>query len=428
MGYFDIKTEEVKYTGSLLPKQGMAYQDVIGELETLERAEADELHGHLMLYKFSLPHHKEVANISQEAHNLFLKKNGLFDAVLPGFAKIEKEVKYMAAEILNGDENTRVNITSGGTESIYCALNAARQWANVHKPEITAPEIVAPVSVHAAFSKWCRFAGIHLKRVPLGEDFRADVDAMEEAITDNTIAVVGSAPCWPYGLFDPIEALAALAQKHNLWMHSDCCLGGYLSPWVEKLGYNLPPYDFRVKGVCSISADLHKYGYSTKPCSTVLYRNEALHAFHSVDVDDWPCGTYHSEGILGSRPAGPVASAWAVMKFLGGKGYMDLAQRTMDVRKRYVDGINSIDGLTCWDTDLSVIVFETGELDMFSVLSGMFEQGFVALPVYEPLLIQICPDPVDDASVDHVIKKLREIAKGVKNGKITADFLINLMT
>ncbi len=427
MGYFDVKTTDFEYTGSLLPKKGKSYEETLAELEAMEKIEADELHGHLMLYKFSLPQHEEVGKIAKEAHLRYLKKNALFDTVLPGFAKMEKEVKFMAAEILNGDKDTRVNMTSGGTESIYCAMHAAREWARVNKPDISEPEIVAPYSVHAAFSKWCRFTGIKLKRIPLGADYRADVGAMENAISKNTIAIVGSSPCWPYGLFDPIADLAELAQKHNLWMHSDCCLGGYLSPWVEKLGYKLPPCDFRVPGVCSISADLHKYGYSTKPCSTVLYKNEELHKYHQCDVEDWPCGTYHSEGILGSRPAGPIASAWAVMNYLGEEGYLSLAKRTMEVRQRYIDGINSIEDFKCWETDLSVIVFETGELDMLSVLSGIFQKGFVALPVFEPPLVQICPDPVDDDFVDRVLEMLKETRNGVRSGAITADFLFELM-
>jgi len=427
MGYFDLKTGDFEYTGTLFPKQGKSFVEITSELDALEEIEADELHGHLMLYKFSLPQNKEVGKIAKEAHMRFINKNALYDAVLPGYAKMEKEVKFMVAEILNGDKDTRVNITSGGTESIYCALHAAKEWARAHKPEVKEPEIVAPYSVHAAFSKWCHFTGLNLKRVPLGPDHRGDTKAIEKAITENTIAIVGSSPCWPFGLYDPIEEFAELANKHNLWMHSDCCLGGYLAPWVEKLGYDLPPYDFRVPGVHSISADLHKYGYSTKPCSTVLYRNEELQKFHWCDVDDWPSGNYHSESILGSRSAGPVASAWAVMNYLGEEGYMSLAKRTMEVRQRYIEGIDRIENFKCWETDLSVIVFETGKLDMLSVLSGLFLKGLVALPVFNPPLIQICPDPVNDEFVDYALERLKEINDGVKSGEITSEPLLELM-
>ncbi len=415
MGYYDgeNKIATILESISTLPRTGKSREEIEEMLDRLNETDANYDEGHAVLYTFTLPWH-ELSQISQMAYIKYMKKNALLDDLFPSIKKMEDDIKSICANLLHGDRNTRVNLTSGGSESIYSALHAARQWAREHHPEITDPEIVVPYSIHAAFSKWCRYTGLSIKRVPLGPDYRADVDAMEKAITPNTILIGGSAPCWSYGLFDPIDRLAELAEKHSLWMHSDCCLGGYLSPFVERLGHRLPPYDFRVEGVHSISADLHKFGWAAKPLSTVLYRDEELQKYHYCNVDDWPSGMYHSEAIMGSRSAGPIASAWAVMNYLGEEGYLKLAQHLMENRKRYIDGINSIDELKCWDNDLCIIVFETGKLDTFSLLGGMYERKAYVFPIMEPPLIQICPDPVGIAQIDYFINKLRDAVSDLK--------------
>ena len=354
-----------------------------------------------------------------------MKKNMLVRELAPGLQKLEQEVKRMSIEMLGLPEGTRANITSGGSESIYCGINAAYQWAKDNKPEIAEPEIVIPYSAHAAFSKWCHYTGIGIKRVPLGADYRADVKAMEEAITPNTIFLAASAPCWPYGLFDPIEDIATLGEKHGLWVHVDACIGGYQAAFVEKLGTKFPKWRIgTMPGVCSMSADLHKHAYAAKPCSTIFFRDKKLQEYHWFHPADWPCGPYSTEALMGSFPAASVASAWTVMNFLGEGGYTELAQATLDARSRYVEGINAIEGLRCWDTDLSVLVFETGDLDTLAIMSGLFERQAFVFPIYQPMLIQLAVDPVSSEVIDCFLNDLREVAHGVREGKITSEPLM----
>lgn len=175
-----------------------------------------------------------------------------------------------------------------------------------------------------------------------------------------------------------------------------------------------------------MSADLHKHAYSAKPCSTIFFKNKELQEYHWFHPADWPSGPYDTEAMLGSTTAGSVASAWAVMKLLGEEGYLELAQKMLDARKRYIDGINNIKGLKTWDSDLCVLVFETGELDAVSVISGFFERGIPVLPIYQPMLIQLALDPVPAEVVDNFLRNLSEIVDGVRAGKITADFLAKL--
>lgn len=405
----------------IFPRKGLSRRKVEAQLAEFRRMDTDAAHGRLTVDMHMGT--EEVNKVALRAFNMFFHRNAFLAEYETGMRQMQREVLAMAVEILKGGEDARANITSGGTDSIFCAMHAARQWARDKKPEVKAPEIVVPFSGHAAFNKSCRYLDIKEVRVPVGGDYRADVQAMEKAITPNTIALVGSAPCWPFGVIDPIDELGKLAQKRGLWLHSDCCVGGYISPWLEKLGMKLPRYDFRVPGVSSISADIHKHGYAAKPCSTVLYRSEDLQKYHWVPVEDWPVGHYQTQSLVGSRPAGALAAAWAVMKHLGEKGYVALAKRSLEVKKRMEEGIASIEDFWCIKNDSLLILYRSDTLDMLCVMGGMVERGYFPFGTFNPPFVQINAEPVSDEVVDAYLADLREVAKGVREGKITAQAL-----
>jgi sphinganine-1-phosphate aldolase len=400
MGYFG-SDHSITFESDVFPKKGLTEQEVMDQLDEFGSRDVDEISGHSIVYGTQLMNHMDAARISKLANMKFVKKNMLYKELMPGTERMTIEVKRMILEMLNFPEGARIRLTSGGSESLYCAINAAYQWARQERPEIKEPEIVAPYTIHAAYSKWCHFTGIKLKRVPLGGDFRADVAAMEKAITPNTFMITGSAPCWPYGLYDDLESIGKLAEKHNIWMHVDACLGGFLAPFVEKAGQTLPVWNFRIPSVKSISADLHKYGFSCKPLSSITYRSEEWEQYHDFTPADWPDGPYTTEAICGSTTAGPIASAWAVMQFLGDDGYTELARRCMEVKKRYTEGINSIDGCHSWHSDLTPMVYQVPEgMDLFAVMGGLFERNAYCLPGFQPPVIKIIIDPVTDEVVD----------------------------
>ncbi|MCX5772894.1 MAG: aminotransferase class V-fold PLP-dependent enzyme [Candidatus Hydrogenedentes bacterium] len=427
MGYFG-EGQDVTFDGPVFPTRGGTVEGVLAALDEVYGMDADPVRGHVMFYATTLMEGHPATEVCRRAYAKYMKKNMLVREIAPGLQRLEQEVKRMAIELLGLPDGTRVNMTSGGSESLYCGINAAYQWAKDVKPEITQPEIVIPYSAHAAFSKWCHYTGIKIKRVPLGPGYRANVEAMEEAITPNTIMLAGSAPCWPYGLYDPIESIAALAEKRGLWMHVDACIGGYQAAFVEKLGVKLPNWRIgQIPGVCSMSADLHKHAYAAKPLSTIFFKNKELQKYHWFHPADWPSGPYATEALMGSFPASSVASAWAVMKYLGEEGYIELAKATLEARKRYVEGINSVDGMRCWDTDLCVLLFETGALDTLAVMAGLFERQSFVFPIYQPMLIQVAVDPVSVEVTDTFVRTLREVAQGVREGKITSEPLMKLM-
>jgi glutamate/tyrosine decarboxylase-like PLP-dependent enzyme len=244
---------------------------------------------------------------------------------------------------------------------------------------------VAPVSAHPGFDKAAHYLCMKVRRVPLRTDFRADVRAMGAAVTPNTILMVGSAPTFPHGVFDPIPELAALARERNLWLHVDACVGGFLAPFVRRLGYPIPPFDFAVEGVRSMSADLHKYGFAAKGASVMLLADQALRQHLVFEFDNWPRGKYAVATFAGSRPGGAIAAAWAVMRYLGVEGYTRLARTIMEARERLEKGIGAIEGLYVVGTpELSVMGVGARGLDIFAIAEQMTKKGWFVSTMSEP--------------------------------------------
>jgi glutamate/tyrosine decarboxylase-like PLP-dependent enzyme len=229
-----------------------------------------------------------------------------------------------------------------------------------------------------------------------------------EAINENTVMVAASAPSWHYARIDPIADIAAVAQDAGLWMHVDGCIGTYLSPFLEKLGHELPPWDFRVPGVMSISGDLHKFGYCPKPASTIFWRDVALQDYHYVAIDDPFLGPYKMAGFSGSRGAGPIFAAWAVMNYLGEEGYLRLTRRLLELKARFKEGVEAIEGLRLWDVDVMPLHFHSEKAPTSAVYQGMQDRGWAILGLVMPEAITICADPsLSDDDVDLFLTDLR---------------------
>ena len=209
-----------------------------------------------------------------------LHENSLNTAAFPSLREIQSEVVGWTAGLLHGPETAAGFLTSGGTESIQCAVLAARERGRAERG-VTAPQIVVAESAHAAFHKSAHLFDMRIAVTPVREDWRADVEAMASAVGPDTVLVVGSAPQYPQGVIDPIPEIAELASTVGANCHVDACMGGFVLPFVERIGRNVPPWDFRVDGVHSISADIHKLGYAPKGVSVILHRTKQLRAFQT---------------------------------------------------------------------------------------------------------------------------------------------------
>lgn len=311
---------------------------------------------------------EEVHQVAQQAYNLFFSENGLNPTAFPSLRRMETEVIAMSAALLGGDEETAGNMTSGGTESILLSVLTAREWAKIHRPSVQVPEIILARSAHPAFAKAAHYFGLKIINTAVLPDLRADVAAVRKAVTPDTILIVGSAPSYPHGVVDPIGSLAEVAQEHGILCHVDACVGGFMLPFVHRLGYPVPAFDFQVPGVTSISADLHKYGYAAKGASVILYRHKEIRRFQMFAEIEWPGGIYASPTLAGTRPGGSIAAAWAVMQHLGEEGYCRIARQVMEATEILRQGIEDIEGVqVLGDPVMSLMALGSTTLNIYEI-------------------------------------------------------------
>lgn len=358
-----------------LPARGTPPAELFAEMRAAKREDADWHGGRT----WSLVYHASdaVDDVVAEAHALFLFENALNPRAFPSLKRFETEVISMTAALLNGP-HARGSMTSGGSESILLAVKTARDRARAER-DVDRPTVVAPLSAHPAFDKAAHFCDVEMVHTGLRDDFRADVGAVADAVDERTCLVVGSAFGYPHGVVDPIPELAAVAADTGVSMHVDACLGGFILPFLERLGHPVPPFDFRVDGVTSMSADVHKYGFTAKGASVLLHRDRALYAHQPYGYDGWPGGLYGTRGVQGARPGGPIAGAWAVMRYLGEEGYLRLARAVLETTHRLLEGVRSIDGLrVLGDPDGPVFAFTTTDdgQNVFAVGDAMDARGW----------------------------------------------------
>lgn len=358
---------------------------------------------------------EDVAQVIREAYTLFLSENALNPTAFPSLRRMEAEVVAMSAALLGGDAQACGAMTSGGTESILMAVKTAREWAARTRPEIHSPEMVLPLSAHPAFDKAAHYFGVKAVRTPLRPDFRADVDAMRAAINPNTILLVGSAPSYPQGVVDPIGEISELALESNLLCHVDACVGGFMLPFVRCLGYPIPDFDFRLPGVTSISADLHKYGYAAKGASVILYRTAELRRCQFFITTDWPGGIYASPAMAGTRPGGAIAAAWAVLNYLGEEGYLRLAREVMQATEKLKAGINAIRGIKILsDPEMSVMAIGSNGLNLYEVGDEMSLRGWQLDRQHFPPCLHLTINYAHVGIVDGFLRDLRASAAAVR--------------
>lgn len=370
-----------------IPKQGRSADEVLADLASRTTHDTDWRGGRV----FSLVYHagEEHERLLQRAHAQFASANLLNPMAFKSLKQLETELVEMAGRLFHcaGAVGT---VTSGGTESILCAVAAYRDRARRERPWIRRPELVVPTTAHPAFDKAAHYFGVRLVKVPVGDDLRADVRAMAKAIGRRTIGLVGSAPQYPHGVVDPIAELGALAQRKKLPLHVDACVGGFMLPWLERLGRPIPRWDFRVPGVTSISADLHKYGYASKGASLLVWRS-IDHMRHQIFVEtNFPGGIYASPTMIGTRPGGPIAAAWAALQTLGEAGYLELARAAIDAADRFRAGIARIPGLVLLGRgDATIVAYAAVGMDVYAIADRMETRGWTMDRQHRPASIHL---------------------------------------
>ena len=383
---------ETHHTYRRLPPDGRDHQAILDEMRELAgREEAKWRAG----YSSGAVYHGGADHVEflNEVYAVNSQSNPLHPELWPSAVKYEAEVVAMTATMLGGGEEgvptVCGTVTSGGTESILLAMKTYRDRARDERG-IDAPEIVVPVSAHAAFDKAAHYFGIRLVPVPVGADWRADVAAAEQAVTKNTVAVVASAPGFPHGVIDPVEAISELARRKGIGCHVDGCLGGFVLPWAERLGYPVPPFDFRLPGVTSMSADTHKFGYAAKGSSVVLYRDPELRRYQYYKTATWMGGLYYSPTFAGSRAGAISAEAWAAMLSFGEEGYTIATKALLETAAYIRAGIEQIPELKVLGDPLWVIAFSSDDIDVYAVMDQMSARGWNLNGLQHPPAAHIC--------------------------------------
>lgn len=417
---FPVKPGETFYLK--LPAKGLQENDLLKEIERYNgmcdvkwdegRVSGAVYHGET-----------DLTGILTKVYSKFAWSNPLHVDIFPDVRKMEAEVVQMCVNMFKGGKDACGTMTTGGTESILMACKTYRDWANDRG--IEKPEIVAPISAHAAFDKAAHYFNFKLVHVPVDEKTRrCDLKAMKRAITKNTIALVGSAPQFPHGVMDPIEDIAKLAKKYNTGLHVDACLGGFLIPFMKKAGFDIPPFDFSVDGVTSISCDTHKYGFSPKGSSVVLYSSKKLRHFQFFVAPDWPGGIYACPSMPGSRQGAVIAATWATMLYFGEAGYVESTRRIIQTREKIEKELRKIKGIyVLGEPEVSIVAFASRDFDVYLLSDALTKRGWNLNSLQFPSSIHFCVTYLTTKKgvADSFVKDVREccakLMKDPKNNK-----------
>lgn len=401
-----------------LPEHGLPTSEVLARLEEMRADDVAWRDGRA----FSLAYlaTPEAADLAAEAYRRFSGENALNVEAFPSLRRMQHDVLAIVGTWLGATSECAGFFTSGGTESILMAVKAARDQ---HRAErgIGAPNVVLPASAHAAFAKACQYFSLEARRVPVGADWRADADQIAAACDENTVLVVASAPQYPQGVIDDVPTIAAIAAERGANCHVDACMGGVTLPYLTRLGHPIPPWNFAVRGVTSMSVDLHKFGYTAKGASVVMYANKRLRSYQGFVTDDWLGGLYGSSGALGTKSGGPIAAAWAVLHHLGDDGYLDLARIARAATERLADAIEHTPGLTLRAApDATLLAFGAQHpdvLDVFALADALAARGWYVDRQGPPPSLHLTVNAVHEHRVDDFVADLRECVAAIGDAR-----------
>ena len=402
-----------------IPDKGISKEEILKTLQSYKDGDIDWRSGKIFAYTFSAG--PEAEQVIKDAYMLYLTENGLDPTSFPSLVRLEREVVRFIANCLRGDERVVGNFTSGGTESIFLAVKTARDRARVLKPHITEPEMVFPRTAHCAFYKAAEYLG--LKPVVADFDprtFKADVDSMAAAITDNTVLIMASAPSYAQGVVDPIPEIGQLAIKHDLSFHVDACMGGIMLSFLRDMdGFGAPDFDFSVPGVTSISADMHKFGYAAKGASVVVYRDKDIRRHQIFAKTSSTTYALINPTILSSKSGGPMAGAWAAINFLGKEGYQRIFADVMNATRKMVDGINAHPDLyVLGEPEMCIFSFASDTINVFQLMDHMAKTGWYLQPQFStensPHNLHVTLMYTNVALIDEFLEELPAAVEAVK--------------
>lgn len=400
-----------------IPKTGIDEKDLFEYMENSMHSDIDWRSGKTFgaVYYPGEKYSKAISN----AYIKYMHENAFDPQLFSSILTMENELVQQTASLFSSNQKLFGNLTSGGTESIFLSLLSARNWSNKHKT-IKNPEVILSSSAHPAFLKAMNFLKIKPVIVPTNKDFNLNLNGFKEAINQNTILLVASAPAYPTGMIDPISELSNLALENKLLLHVDACIGGFLLSYLKKCNYNIPPFDFNLDGVSSLSVDLHKYAYAPKGSSVLLYRNDELRKQQFSVYPNWEGGIYGSTSFLGTKPGGIVAASWFALNHIGENGYIELTQKTMSATKVIYDFIQKSEHLSLIGNPImSLIAFHSEKYDIYHIADELSNLGWYIGRLQNPRGIHLVVSQIHaDGAAENFIADLQSVLKSLSSSEI----------
>lgn len=402
--------------------RGPSPDQVLAELEELRSRDLPTHGGRTLAYVYDSGI-AEADELGRRALAMYGSTNGLDPTAFPSLLRMESDLVATARRMFHGSDRMVGSVTSGGTESILLAVKTARDAAAVDRPVLVVPD-----TIHAAFHKACHYFGVERVAVPVDPvTYRADPEAMAAAMdahAGRVVLVAASAPSYAHGVIDPIEQIAAHTRQRGIRFHVDACIGGWVLPWAD----DVPPWDFAVEGVTSLSADLHKYAYTPKGVSLLLHASPELRRHQFFASADWPGYTMLNATVQSTKSGGPLAAAWAVVRYLGDEGYARLVGTALAGTAALAAGVSGIDHLRVVvppDSTLVAIAADDA-CDVFTICDLMLEQGWFVQPQMGfaggPATMHVSLSAATAASVPDFLDALAgAVATAVERGPIAVD-------
>ena len=400
-----------------IPKTGINEKDLFEYMENSMHSDIDWRSGKTFgaVYYPGDKYSKAISN----AYIKYMHENAFDPQLFSSILTMENELVQQTASLFSSNQKLFGNLTSGGTESIFLSVLSARNWSNKQKT-IKNPEVILSSSAHPAFLKAMNFLRIKPVIVPTKKDFNLNLNGFKEAINQNTILLVASAPAYPTGMIDPISELSNLALENKLLLHVDACIGGFLLSYLKKCNYNIPLFDFNLDGVSSLSVDLHKYAYAPKGSSVLLYRNDELRKQQFSVYPNWEGGIYGSTSFLGTKPGGIVAASWFALNHIGENGYIELTQKTMSATKVIYDFIQNSEHLSLIGNPImSLIAFHSEKYDIYHIADELSNLGWYIGRLQNPRGIHLVVSQIHaDGAAENFIADLQSVLKSLSNSEI----------
>tara|TARA_R110002049_G_scaffold69338_11_gene179595 strand:+ start:2725 stop:4164 length:1440 start_codon:yes stop_codon:yes gene_type:complete len=364
-----------------LPQQGAGREDILANLAARKTGDVPWQEGRVFAYIYDAG--EEAKQLLKDAFSLYFMENGLDPTSFPSCMELEKDVIGIAVDLMNGGPEATGTFTSGGTESILLSLKTTRDYFRAVKPEISKPEIVLPTTAHPAFHKACQYFDLQAVMVDVDDDFCALPQLMAEAITANTILLVGSAPSYAHGAIDPITELGQIALAHDLPLHVDACVGGMYLPFAKALGHDIPDFDLSVPGVTQLSLDFHKWGYAAKGASCILYNDRELRRHQIFSYARWTGYAVINPGVTSTKSGGPIAACWAILNYLGNEGYLRLVDAAQTAAQKIVHAVAEIEGLEIMGKgQINMLALRATDFDIFALADAMKQRGWYIQPQF----------------------------------------------